>query len=143
MATSLFRFAMPAIRYKLHDYAVPTDEKCECGRGLPLLEALEGRRVDCLIATNGELVSPFRMIVALQDTEQVGRYQVIQDRRDRVTIKIESQSGIPPEGVEKVIGISKSLLGSEMEVAIDHVSKIEPELGLKFHPVICKVRKGI
>jgi aspartate 1-decarboxylase len=41
--TDLRNHYMPFIRYRTGDLAVQSDRKCPCGRGLPLLERIEGR----------------------------------------------------------------------------------------------------
>jgi len=42
--TTLHNFLMPLIRYELGDEATPGPEQCPCGRGLPLLANVEGKR---------------------------------------------------------------------------------------------------
>jgi phenylacetate-CoA ligase len=143
VATSLYRFAMPAIRYKLYDFAIPSDEICTCGRGLPLLKSLEGRKVDCLVAENGELVSPFRVIVALEEIEQVGRYQIVQENQNNVLVKLEALSQIPDETADKIVNVCKSLVGDGMRVTVDTVPTIIQEADKKFQPVVCKVQKAL
>jgi phenylacetate-CoA ligase len=39
--TTLYNRAMPLIRYRIGDKSLPTDERCSCGRGLPLLRSVE------------------------------------------------------------------------------------------------------
>jgi len=141
VATSLFRYAMPAIRYTLNDYAVRGEESCICGRGLPLIKALEGRKVDCLIAENGELVSPFRIILALQEIEQVGQYQVIQERRDQLIVNIASKGSMREEDRAKITAICWSLIGKGVAVRVNTVMSIPKVPGKKFQPVICEVQR--
>jgi phenylacetate-CoA ligase len=140
VATSLFRYAMPAIRYALNDYAVRGEESCSCGRGLPLIKALEGRKVDCLIAEDDELVSPFRIILALQEIQQVGQYQVIQERRDQLIVNIASKDPIPEEDRARIRATCWSLVGKGVAVRVNAVTSIPKAPGKKFQPVICEVQ---
>ena len=39
--TTLYNRAMPLIRYRIGDKSLQTDERCSCGRGLPLLRSVE------------------------------------------------------------------------------------------------------
>ncbi len=41
--TDLRNYYMPFIRYRTGDLAAQSDRKCPCGRGLPILERVEGR----------------------------------------------------------------------------------------------------
>ena len=143
VATSLYRYGIPAIRYKLYDFAVPSDEACTCGRGLPLLKSLEGRKVDCLVAETGELVSPFRVIVALEEIEQVGRYQLVQEERDRLLVRIETPMPMSTETEGKIINVCKSLVGNSTQVTVETTLSITQEAARKFQPVICKVQKSL
>ncbi len=143
VATSLYRYAMPAIRYKLYDYAVPSDETCSCGRGFPLLKSLEGRKVDCLVAENGELVSPFRVIVALEEIGQVGRYQIVQEERGHLVVRIEALSAVPQETVDEIVRVSKSLVGEGMRITVEASPSLSPQPGAKFQPVVCKIQKSL
>src|SRR5260370_23422080 len=57
IVTDLTNRAMPIIRYQVGDVAAMTDRVCSCGRGLPLLERLEGREADYVLTPAGELIS--------------------------------------------------------------------------------------
>ena len=55
--TDLFNYGMPFIRYQTGDRAVAGFEKCACGRGLPLLKKVVGRRLDILRTPDGRLIA--------------------------------------------------------------------------------------
>ncbi len=57
VATSLINYAMPLIRYKTGDSARRSQQRCSCGRGLPLLAGLEGRSQDVALLKDGTPVS--------------------------------------------------------------------------------------
>lgn len=57
VVTDLGNFAMPLIRYQIGDVGVLSDRACPCGRGLPLLDALDGREADYVITAAGDLIS--------------------------------------------------------------------------------------
>jgi phenylacetate-CoA ligase len=52
VVTPLFNFATPLIRYELGDFA-EVGGPCSCGRGLPLLNRIMGRRRNILVAADG------------------------------------------------------------------------------------------
>ena len=58
LITSLINYATPLIRYELGDYGVLGDD-CPCGRGLPVLKRIEGRKRNRLILPNGESRFPY------------------------------------------------------------------------------------
>jgi phenylacetate-CoA ligase len=65
--TNLRNFGMPFLRYNIGDVGVPSDEKCNCGRGLPLMHTIGGRANDFLafIDSETDLVVPLSNPVAI------------------------------------------------------------------------------
>jgi len=98
VATSLFRWATPIIRYYLGDKATPIDDECPCGRGLPLLRNIEGRVVDSVKRPSGEYISPYTIMFTLQDIQGLRQFKIIQ----RSDYSIEVQLGIDGD-IDKVL----------------------------------------
>jgi len=99
--------------------------------------------VDCLVAENGELVSPFRVIVALEEIGQVGRYQIVQEERGHLVVRIEALSAVPQETVDEIVRVSKSLVGEGMRITVEASPSLSPQPGAKFQPVVCKIQKSL
>ena len=51
--TDLDNYGMPFIRYRIGDVGMLSDRKCNCGRGLPIMETVGGRTFDIIVGTNG------------------------------------------------------------------------------------------
>jgi phenylacetate-CoA ligase len=79
--TGLHKWATPVIRYRIGDVAVPIDDECLCGRGLPLMRDIQGRIVDFVVRLDGRYVSPQLVMYTLQDVDGVDQYRVVQ-RKD-------------------------------------------------------------
>src|SRR4030066_461450 len=58
LCTSLFNETMPLIRYEIGDVGIPIEEQCSCGRTLPLMKIVEGRKDDFLTSIDGRMISP-------------------------------------------------------------------------------------
>jgi phenylacetate-coenzyme A ligase PaaK-like adenylate-forming protein len=54
--TSLYNFAMPLLRYG--DAGLALENRCVCGRGLPLMVPTLGRSVDHVALSSGMLIAP-------------------------------------------------------------------------------------
>ncbi len=54
--TCLWRRATPIIRYHLGDLATPLEDKCPCGRGLPLIKNIQGKILDMDVSPDGRLI---------------------------------------------------------------------------------------
>jgi len=57
IATDLQLYSMPLIRYRTGDEVVFSDKMCQCGRGYPLIEKVEGRCGEDIILPNGVKVN--------------------------------------------------------------------------------------
>src|SRR5207253_1358560 len=56
VVTDLFNYGMPFIRHVIGDRAVAGWGTCPCGRGLPLLKKVTGRRLDILRTPDGRQI---------------------------------------------------------------------------------------
>ena len=57
LLTDLFNFSQPVIRYRVGDVVGPAPATCACGRGLPLLGAIEGRAGDFITLPDGRVIN--------------------------------------------------------------------------------------
>ncbi|MDW8073855.1 MAG: hypothetical protein RMJ28_06450 [Nitrososphaerota archaeon] len=103
VATCLYRFATPVIRYVTGDIVEATDGECSCGRGLPLLSRIEGRIVDCLLTREGDLISPYVVLNALQSIEGIRKFRVIQRQDYIVEIVVSLASGFSERALEEEV----------------------------------------
>jgi phenylacetate-CoA ligase len=90
--TSLFSFAMPFIRYQVGDLGVPSDEKCPCGRILPLMKMVEGRKDSLIVLPDGQTLSPRVFTVATSMYKHYGsieQFRIIQKKVDLLEILIK------------------------------------------------------
>jgi phenylacetate-CoA ligase len=87
VVTDLYNYGMPFIRYANGDRAVAGWGTCACGRGLPLLRKVVGRRLDMLCTADGRQVPGEFFPHLLKDFAAVKRFQVIQEEPDRVQLR--------------------------------------------------------
>ncbi len=90
VATQLANDAMPLIRYELGDVGVaaPAEASCTCGRSLPMLERVEGRIPDLVVAPSGAFLVTHFFVVLFKDIQEIGRYQVVQNAADRICVRL-------------------------------------------------------
>lgn len=113
VATSLFRYDTPILRYRTQDLGYIECDKCSCGVELPRL-FLRGRQVD-QVTLQGVSFSPYYLEEFLMRLPEVGNwYQFVvpEEGSDRLKIRVELQPGLAPspELAER--------LASRMEFAI-------------------------
>jgi phenylacetate-CoA ligase len=109
--TDLYNYGMPFVRYMNGDRAIAGAEACPCGRGLPLLQKVVGRRLDVLVTRDGRTVPGEFFPHFLKDFSAVRRFQVIQSSPDDILLRLvlgpswsqTDQARVEAE-VRKVIG---------------------------------------
>lgn len=77
--TSFNQFATPLIRYATGDIAIELEGACPCGRGLPLLEEIQGRALDFISTPEGRHIPPTAVVGALETVDGVEQFKVTQD----------------------------------------------------------------
>jgi phenylacetate-CoA ligase len=100
VATPLHAFGMPIIRFRLGDVATRDDRRCPCGRGLPLLDNIEGRITSIFTLPSGRRLygGAFRHLV-LKDATTIRKFRVHQQDRDRILVTLERGEGFSEDVV--------------------------------------------
>ena len=88
--TTLHNFAMPLIRYQNQDYA-EVGEPCPCGRGLPVLKRVLGRKRNMALAPDGRRFWPHLSPEIWSTTGEIEELQLIQHEPDRFEACIVAQ----------------------------------------------------
>lgn len=123
VVTDLFNYAMPLIRYRIGDVGSLKEGSCPCGRGLPMLERVEGRVTDFLVGTDGRLVSGVYVgTYLIGKCPNLGQVQLIQEHPGELLYKVTKQ---PSESdVDFVRSTSEKMLGDDVKVDIEVVASI-------------------
>lgn len=93
IATSLQNFAMPLIRYDTNDIGRLGADACPCGRPYQLLKEVCGRSGDILYTPEGKAVHSLLFAYIFDELPWVTEYQVVQERLDRITIRLRPAPG--------------------------------------------------
>lgn len=117
--TNLINRGMPIIRYKIEDWGRKSTRSCPSGRGLPMLEVVEGRTVDLFYTRDGRTVYGMYAKNIMPTLEGVRQFQVIQKTLDWVLFKIVADKAIPQEKLDYLTQLSKEALGEQVEVTFE------------------------
>ncbi len=144
IVTDLMNRAMPFIRYQIEDVGVPTDRKCSCGRGLPLMEKVSGRVADFLIKKDGTKVSGVSLIEnTLTKIQGIEQMQIIQESLEIICIKLVSGGKFNEERKITLLRYFQDLFGPGTDIRIESVAVIKPEKSGKYRFSICKVEDNL
>jgi len=133
--TAFDNFLMPWIRYELGDSIVPAhpDARCACGRVFPLVEQINGRVEDYILAADGRHV--FMLSNTIDAIPNLLEGQVRQDTPDEVKILIVPVAGKQIDAA-MVIGLARQQLGDSMRITVEHVAAIPRTQNGKFRTVV-------
>ncbi len=144
LITDLVNRAMPLIRYQVGDMVVPSTRRCPCGRGLPLIERVEGREADYVVTPAGQLISGISLTenfaLLIPGAAQV---QIIQETIDELTIKIVPDDQFDSSSHKRIRELVKSIFGPEVKYTVEIVDTITPERNGKYRFCISKVTASI
>ncbi len=105
VCTSLFNYAMPFIKYAIGDVGIPSDKTCTCGRTLPLMRMVEGRKDSLLLLPNGQMLTPRALTVAVHMFKLydcIDKFRFTQKKIDVFEIEIKkNDKKIQEETLEK------------------------------------------
>ncbi len=139
IVTELNNFATPLIRYNMKDIITATNEQCSCGRGLPLIKAVEGRDRDVLRGCSGQKVhGAFLNYIAQECTDLnlgLKQYQAIQDDPASILVNVVTDKGYSQATDDLIRWRLQEKLGFDMVVRIKVVGAINRERSGKLRVV--------
>jgi phenylacetate-CoA ligase len=141
VVTHLATGAYPFVRYRTGDVGSMTQRVCECGRGLPLLEQLQGRTTDFVIAQDGSHVHGLALIYVLRDITGISSFKITQHSREHITVQIVCGDAYDPASEKEIIAVFKARLGHGVEVEVNYVPSIPNEKSGKFRYIVSHARR--
>ena len=138
VVTDLFNYAMPIIRYDTGDIAKLGINK----RGVMELEQIEGRKMDVIYDSQGNLVSSFVIYTKFYNYYHLlKQYQFIQQGEKEYEVKLNLQDATFSFESELIEDI-KSDFGSDADVKITYVDEIPPLSSGKRRKVMNNYKKA-
>lgn len=125
VVTDLHNFATPLVRYDLGDYA-EVGAPCSCGRGLPVLSRITGRRRGMLTYPDGRTAWPM-FAVACREAAPYRELQVVQEREGELRMRVVPMSPQQPLTEPQRAALAAALqetLGHPFRVEVEEVSEL-------------------
>jgi phenylacetate-CoA ligase len=135
VATSLYNFAMPIIRYRFNDLIIFGTE-CACGRSLPVITKILGRERGLFRFADGTILLPeFRTdrFVSLAGTPH---WQVAQTSETCVEVRLKDPQPLGKSERAAVGDYVRCVLGRNVDVTMNIVETFSRSQGGKFYPVL-------
>lgn len=120
VVTDLYNYAMPMLRYDTGDIGVISDESDQYGN--LYLDNVEGRKLDLLYDTSGEIVSSYIMYKNMWKYVEIKQYQLIQEGPKKYTFKINIDNKFEKE--KQLVSEFKTYLGDDADFRVEYVDEI-------------------
>ena len=136
IATGLLNTDMPLIRYQIGDRGALAEEQreCPCGRGLPILERLEGRVDDVIVTPEGRRVG--RLDPVFKADFPIREAQIVQQSLERVVLRVVPAPGYDHRIAEELAERLRQRLGRSMAIDVEEVDRLPRSAGGKLRAVV-------
>lgn len=137
IVTDLRNFGFPLIRYQVGDVGSAKFGTCPCGRGLPMMEGVEGRISDFIITPAGEFISGTNVTAWFRDLIGISVFQVEQLERNYLVFNFVPNDKFTQEEIDLLVErVKRKYLDDEVEIETRLLKEIRPSLSGKRRPVI-------
>ncbi|MCB0445118.1 MAG: CoF synthetase, partial [Gelidibacter sp.] len=116
--TDLFNYYMPIIRYDTGDVACQDFNENQ----IPVFKSIEGRKLDLIYNTKGELISSLTITGFMMKYIEVVQFQFIQEHQKKYTIKLNTTKSFNDEN--SLILDVKNVLGADSIIKIEYVEEV-------------------
>ncbi len=139
VVTHLASRDFPFIRYATGDFGVLSKTPCPCGRTLPLLEQIDGRRTDFVLAQDGTVMHGLALIYILREIPQIQSFKIIQESLALTRVLLVAAPALGDSLRRHIEGAFQARLGKGVTIAVEEVAAIPTEASGKFRFVVSKV----
>jgi phenylacetate-CoA ligase len=139
VVTNLDTPEMPFIRYRTGDIGVLASTRCSCGRTLPLLERIEGRKTDFIVAPDGRVLHGLSLIYVVREIEGIEAFKITQKRMTAFELEIVPGNNYNPQSEARIREGFCRRLRTAVTINIQYRSTIPPTASGKVRHVVSEV----
>lgn len=132
---------MPFIRYRTGDMGVLSEKLCSCGRGLPLLERVEGRKSDFIVAPDGRVMHGLSLIYILRKIEGVEQFRITQKTLQEFDVELVTNGAFQRASEAEIRDEFQRRLRAPVVVNLRYCDHIAVAKSGKFRYVISEVEE--
>jgi phenylacetate-CoA ligase len=138
--TNLNNYGFPFIRYRTGDVACLSKvDRCPCGRQHPMLEEVEGRKVDMFKTRDGRTIWGDFYTSTMFEVEGIKQYQMVQKSLDLLLVRLVLDDHFHKSQLDVIERTVKRVLGPHTEVKFEFLDSIPVGSGGKFRYAISEV----
>jgi len=136
VVTHLDAYAMPFIRYRTGDVGRLKSGRCACGRGLPLMDVVQGRQTDFLYLPDGTIKHALSVIYPLRELTEIRQFRITQHPDYDVSVDVVSANKEACITREAVLSGLRPILGPQIDINVSLVDRIASAGSGKFRYVV-------
>ena len=138
VCTGLLNPVMPLIRYRTGDHGAIADveDRCGCGRTLPIVAGLHGRQDDVVYTSDGRRIG--RLDPVFKARLPLREAQIVQESLTRIRVRFVPTSAFTDPTLDSVRSRLQARLGP-VDVVFERVEEIPRTARGKFRAVICQL----
>ncbi|MCY7353515.1 MAG: phenylacetate--CoA ligase family protein [Lysobacter sp.] len=115
LITDLHNYGMPLLRYANGDLGTAASGACACGRGLPRLASVDGRKLDALRTVDGHFIPGEFIVYIFLAASGIKRYQVVQRRLDALDITLVRDADFDESVLDLLRGELRKAVGTSID----------------------------
>ncbi len=124
VVTDLYNYGMPFVRYTNGDRAIAGFRNCSCGRGLPLLKQVVGRRSEMIRTPDGRHLTGLFFPHLMKDFPAVRRFLVVHDKPDHLQLRIVVSPEWRAGDAQILKSVIRNVIGPAMHIDVILVDNI-------------------
>ncbi|MDZ4098416.1 MAG: hypothetical protein U1E13_06900, partial [Methylophilaceae bacterium] len=128
IVTTLNNFAKPLIRYAIGDYA-EVGERSPCGRGLPVLNDVLGRRRNMVVLPDGSRYWPLAGYNRYSDVASVLQYQLVQLNTEYVEVRLVVNEPLTRDQEQRLTHVIQNALDYPFKLRFKYYKNEIPRSG--------------
>jgi len=138
VVTDLHNFATPLVRYDIGDYA-EVGGPCACGRTLPVLTRVIGRKRNTLIAPDGRRYYPMFNLRHQTEVAKIRQYQFVQKAPDRIEVRLVVTKPLAAAEERTVEALIQEKLPAGIRLNFVYPERLERGSGGKFEDFVSEI----
>jgi phenylacetate-CoA ligase len=124
------------LNYRVGDLAARLPEPCACGRSLPLLSDIQGRRTEWLESRSGRPIHPQTFRNILRSVDGIRRFQLVQEQPGKVRVIAVIAPDADRDGVRARILDGVRQLDASIDAAVEFADSLDRTGGGKVRMVL-------
>lgn len=139
IVTDLSNYGMPFIRYTTGDLATPAEAPCSCGRSLPLLAKVQGRKLDAIRTLDGRYLPGEYFPFIFNDVKWIKRFRIVQRRLEAIELQLVVDGQADAARLDAARALVARALGDGIAIDIRVVDDIPVAANGKFRVTVSEL----